>query len=164
MGKADAMILLSVDPGSQGGIAMWDGEQTIAVPYPETEGDVLQQIITFGSYGSPRVAIVEAQVGVMGKGIKVSSSSMFTFGRNYGYMLGVLQTLGYKMHLVRPMAWQKVLSLGTKAGSGGKTPWKNKLKAMAQQLYPNLKVTLKTADALLILEYARRMRLNAPTP
>jgi len=30
--------------------------------------------------------------------------------------------------------------------------WKNKLKAEAQRLYPDIKVTLKTADALLILE------------
>ena len=36
----------------------------------------------------------------------------------------------------------------------GETPtqWKNKLKAEAQRLFPDIRVTLKTADALLILE------------
>jgi hypothetical protein len=36
--------------------------------------------------------------------------------------------------------------------------WKRKLKEEAQRLFPNMDVTLKTADALLILEYAIRMR------
>lgn len=36
-----------------------------------------------------------------------------------------------------------------------KAEWKNKLKAEAQRRYPTLASTLKTADALLILEYGR---------
>lgn len=157
------MILLGIDPGKAGGFAAWDGSTTKAIPYPDTEGDTLQAIIDFGSEGGERVAVVESQQGVVGPNIRVSSASMFTFGRGYGFLLGVLQTLNWQLHLVRPMAWQKALALGTKKSHGGNTPWKNHLKAHAQRLYPDLKVTLKTADALLILEYARRMRLNAPT-
>lgn len=160
------MILLAVDPGASGGMAVWDGFGTRAIPYPDTEGDTLAAIRQFGEGHDvgDGVAVVEAQVGVMGPNIKVSPASMFTFGRNYGFMLGVLQTLGWKLHLVRPMAWQKSLSLGTKKAHGGNTPWKNHLKAHAQRLYPDQKVTLRTADALLILEYARRQRLNMPQP
>ena len=36
--------------------------------------------------------------------------------------------------------------------------WKSKLKGSAQRLYPHLRVTLQTADALLILEYGRKTR------
>ena len=39
-----------------------------------------------------------------------------------------------------------------------KSQWKNRLKAKAQQLFPKLKITLKTADAILIAEYCRRKR------
>ena len=41
--------------------------------------------------------------------------------------------------------------------SGSKTEWKNKLKAKAQQLFPvwSKRITLATADALLIAEYGR---------
>jgi len=39
---------------------------------------------------------------------------------------------------------------------GAKRDWKNKLKAMAQRLFPGARVTLDTADALLLLEYAMR--------
>lgn len=38
-----------------------------------------------------------------------------------------------------------------------KTAWKNKLKEEAQRRFPQLDITLKTADALLILDYAREM-------
>ena len=41
-----------------------------------------------------------------------------------------------------------------------KTAWKNKLKAEAQRRFPDLRVTLKTCDALLILEVARKLRDN----
>jgi len=34
------------------------------------------------------------------------------------------------------------------------TQWKCKLRAQAQRLYPGIKVTLSTADALLLLEFA----------
>lgn len=41
--------------------------------------------------------------------------------------------------------------------------WKNKLKASAQRLYPKLKVTLLTSNAILILDYAIKS-LNLETP
>jgi bifunctional ADP-heptose synthase (sugar kinase/adenylyltransferase) len=37
-----------------------------------------------------------------------------------------------------------------------KTDWKNKLKEKAKELFPDLSATLKTADALLIMDYGRR--------
>ena len=61
--------------------------------------------------------------------------------------------MGIKLHSVRPQVWMKSLGLGTK-GNMSNTEWKNKLKAAAQRLYPAEDVTLGTADALLILEFA----------
>lgn len=43
-----------------------------------------------------------------------------------------------------------------KVGGESKQSFKNRLKDKAQQLFPREKVTLATADALLIAEYARR--------
>jgi hypothetical protein len=100
-----------------------------------------------------RPGVVEDQTGCAG--IRTSAPAMFKFGRGFGFLLGCLQTLGYRVELIRPQAWQKCLSLGTRNG-GSKTEWKNKLKAEAQRLFPSVNVTLKTADALLLLEFARR--------
>lgn len=81
-------------------------------------------------------------------------SAMFKFGRHTGFVLGVLMALGFRVDTVRPQRWQKHLSLGSSRECASKTEWKNKLKAMAQRKFPEIEVTLATADALLILDYA----------
>ena len=59
---------------------------------------------------------------------------------------------------VTPQKWQKEFSnsLG-KSRDYDKREWKNRLKGLAQQMFPAEKVTLKTADALLLAEYGRRV-------
>ena len=82
-------------------------------------------------------------------------SAMFKFGRNLGVIQGIAAALRFRVEMVRPQKWQTALGLGNSRGMT-KTEWKNKLKAKAQQLYPNIPVTLQTADALLILEYGAK--------
>ena len=79
--------------------------------------------------------------------------AMFTFGKGLGHLEMALLSLGIKTNEVTPQKWQKHFQLGSSTKCASKTEWKNKLKAKAQQLFPNEKVTLKTADALLIYQY-----------
>ena len=119
---------------------------------PETPGDILETLRTIKAISGPSIeCYLESCVKYAGK--EQSGSAAIVYGRNYGFIEGVIQTLGSKLHLVRPQEWQKVLKLGKRNGATT-TVWKNKLKAQAQRLFPTEKVTLKTADALLILEYA----------
>jgi hypothetical protein len=146
--------IIAVDPGASGGIAWTDGSGSPqCVPMPETEGDVMNLIREIGIVDTR--AVVEL-VGGFVKGNPAPGSTMFNFGRGFGFILGALAANYVPVELVRPQKWQKHFSLGSCKESGGKTPWKNKLKAKAQQLFPEQDVTLKTADALLILEYARQ--------
>ncbi len=78
---------------------------------------------------------------------------------NTGVLYGAAVTLGWKMHRVRPAIWQKAHTCGTK-GDLTTTAWKNKLKARAAELFPTVDVTLWNADALLILDAARRGAIN----
>lgn len=130
---------------------------------PETEGDLLDLLRSLKSGadieavpGSPAetVCVLEEVSGFAGKA--QPGSAMFRFGEGYGFIKGVVQTLGIKLELVRPQVWQKAFGLGTASGCASKTEWKNKLKAEAQRRFPLLKVTLSTADALLILEWRMR--------
>jgi len=151
-------FILAIDPGASGGLAYWGQFGVIALPMGKTEGDVLEQIRMTPSAipdFAMRVAVVEAVSGYAGQG--QPGSAMFKFGRGFGFILGVLAARGWRIELVRPQVWLKKLGLGT-CGAMSKTQWKNKLKARAQQLYPGVKVTLKTADALLLLEYANLTR------
>jgi crossover junction endodeoxyribonuclease RuvC len=151
--------LLCIDPGKQGGMAIAiNGKYVGCTAMPDTEGDVLRFIndVAQGHFvesapSSDGLDCIIEQVHAMpGQGV----TSMFTFGRGYGFLLGVLMTLGFRIQTVTPQRWQKCLGVGK---SASKTEHKNKLKAKAQQLFPKAKVTLKTADALLMLHYAQSL-------
>jgi hypothetical protein len=75
---------------------------------------------------------------------------MFQFGYAAGGPYWTLLTLGLRVRFVRPQKWQKALSLGNRKTYGDQ--WKNHLKTNASDLFPSITVSLKTADALLMLE------------
>lgn len=121
-----------------------------AVKMPETEGDLVS--FFYGFKPSTYTVFMEEVGGYIGRA--QPGSAMFKFGRNTGFVIGVVMALGFRLEMVRPQKWQKNLGLGTSAGCASKTEWKNKLKAEAQRKFPGAGVTLATADALLILDYA----------
>ena len=149
--------VLAIDPGVSGGVAMAAFGTVASHGMPDTEGDRLELIRDFKTAadieGATCMCVLEEVNGFVGKA--QPGSAMFKFGESYGFIKGVVQALGIKLVLVRPQVWQKVFGLGTAASCASKSEWKNKLKAEAQRRFPELKVTLKTADALLILEWAR---------
>jgi hypothetical protein len=151
--------IVAIDPGVTGGIAVWGYGKTECHPMPETEGDRVDFIKSVKAAaameGGEVVCVLEKVGGYAGKG--QPGSAMFRFGEHFGFLKGVIQTLEIRLVLVRPQVWQKGFGLGTASACRTKSEWKNKLKAEAQRLFPHLPVTLKTADALLILEYARRI-------
>ena len=123
---------------------------------PETQGDLLALVreikIASAVEAGELVCVLEEVSGFAGKA--QPGSAMFRFGEHFGFVKGVIQTLEIRLVLVRPQVWQKGFGLGTASSCASKTEWKNKLKAEAQRRFPHLNVTLKTADALLILEHS----------
>jgi hypothetical protein len=75
--------------------------------------------------------------------------SAFTFGNGFGHLEMALTAAGIPFERVRPQVWQKVMSCMT----GGD---KNVSKRKAQELFPHIKCTHATSDALLIAEFGRR--------
>jgi len=141
----------AIDPGKKGGIAVrYPGDNVQAYKMPATEGDLRDLFVRLYNPDNPTVAYVEKVGGYIG-GPGAPGSAMFNFGRNHGFTLGLLSALYIRTELITPQQWQKRLSLGTSKGMKP-TEWKNKLKAEAQRRFPELTVTLYTADALLILE------------
>lgn len=167
--------IIAIDPGKNGGIA-WESENNRAccVSMPDTEGDLIKLIKQFGielyeinsedgnliaSTKIPVDCIFYLENIVMFAGRKMPGSHAITYGGNWGFIKGAIQMSGSPLHIVQCKAWQKFHSLGTK-GESSDSEWKNKLKAKAQQLYPHLDITLKTADALLILAYAKALEMG----
>jgi hypothetical protein len=89
-------------------------------------------------------------------GRKIPGSCMAVLHANAGVCIGAALALCARVVMVEPHEWQKYFRLGTKKDCGDSTTkWKNKLKAEAIRRFPSRNITLKTADALLILEWAR---------
>ena len=147
--------LIAIDPGASGGIVFGNPESSkdpVLENMPDTVHD-LAELLGDASQEGPTHAFVELVGGYIG-GAGAPGSAMFNFGENYGRIQGILAALNIPFTLVRPQKWQTALSLGNSKGMS-KPQWKGKLKAKAQQLYPKSKVTLQTADALLIWHAAK---------
>jgi hypothetical protein len=146
------MTIIAIDPGASGGIALRDHEGCVtACRMPPTEGDVVVFLHSASTAPGARVAYVERVGGFTGEG--QPGSAMFRFGRGVGVLIGALMALNWRVIEVPPQRWQKFIGIGTRGGDS-KTDWKNKLKAEAQRRYPDQAVTLATADALLMMDYA----------
>ena len=143
------MITLAIDPGAKGGYAARVGDETITGSMPDTEGGILELLRKFSTGG--HVCFLEDLVKFTGT--PMPSSSMAVYAGNWGFLKGALMALGYRVHLVKPQAWQKTLNLGTSKGLQ-KREWKAKLRGEAERLFPGSKVTLSNADALLILRFS----------
>jgi Holliday junction resolvasome RuvABC endonuclease subunit len=75
--------------------------------------------------------------------------SSFTFGNGFGHLEMALTAAGIPFERVRPQVWQKAMGCMTKGD-------KNVSKRKAQELFPSMKVTHATADALLIASYGAK--------
>jgi crossover junction endodeoxyribonuclease RuvC len=150
--------ILTIDPGLSGGVAVRREGRSECWPMPPTQGDLLELIREVNTAakreGDELVCVLEEVSGFAGKA--QPGSAMFRFGEHFGFIKGMVQALGIRLVLVRPQVWQKGFGLGTASACASKTEWKNKLKAEAQRRFPHLNVTLKTADALLMLDCAMR--------
>lgn len=146
---------IGIDPGMSGGIGVIidDGMtfSSTAYPMPETERDVWDLFETISKHPNP-TAVIE-KVGVMpGQGI----SSGFKFGQGYGALRMAL--IGNKIPYidVTPAKWQQAIGIASR-GEKSKTEHKNVLKAKAQREHPHIKITLKTADAILLAGYLKSL-------
>lgn len=141
--------LIAIDPGKNGGIVIYNLQENRvieAMKMPETPQEILALLKI---YSINSVCYIEKVQGIPGN----AANAMFNFGRGFGHLEMALLSCRIPTIEVHPQKWQKALSTGTK-GKKTTTEWKNKLKSIAQSLYPSLgKITLAISDALLICRY-----------
>ena len=141
--------ILAIDPGASGGIAHYLDGRVIAEPMPATYGDIRDVLINWLAQSD--VVYIEKVGGYIG-GKGAPGSAMFNFGRNVGFLHGLIASMNVRCIEVPPQRWQKTIQAGTSKTHG--TRWKAHLKQIAQQRQPGILITLKTADAVLLLEHA----------
>lgn len=138
---------LAIDPGASGGYAVLkqNGEFE-AHPLPSLNYSELQAAI-FGDY----TVVIEDVPKFAGRMIPSSATASLHFG--FGYLCGHFEARLMRVIKVRPQEWQKTIGIGKK-GDLSSSEWKRKLRDEAQRRHPELKATLQTADAILLLDHA----------
>lgn len=138
------MTYIGIDPGKSGGIAWIDGAgKPCAVAMPDTLAEIADQIRQIAEEDDC-VCCIELVASSPQMGVK----SAFTFGFGYGGLMTNLIVCAIRHTQVAPSKWQRAMQCLTKGD-------KNVSKRRAQQLFPSLKITHATADALLLAEYCR---------
>lgn len=150
--------ILAIDPGASGGlVTRFTNGECDACAMPD-DADLREYVHTFAMEArlndEAPVAYLEQVCGYVA-GNPAPGSAMFNFGDGYGYIRGLLAMAGVKVVLVRPQTWQAGIP-GVRAVKE-KAARKRALKEHAARMFPGVKVTLKTADALCIAEYAARV-------
>jgi len=142
-------IIIGIDPGKSGGIAWIDETGRACVEkMPDTLADLWELIdnIAIGCTYYNRSACNKAYLEQVSSSPGMGVVSAFTFGNGFGHLEMALTAAGIPFERVRPQIWQKAMGCMTKGD-------KNVSKRKAQELFPNIKVTHATADALLIAKY-----------
>lgn len=159
-------LIIGIDPGTKGGIAWFQREYEGAEAVQrarkmsnmalgeiaELLGEIcisnLDRVICYleSPKGIPFVGNLPPDIALMR--LRQCASSYGKLQRRVGHIEGILAGLNIPHELVSPMKWMKKLDCET---GGDKKITREK----AWRLYPQLKPTHDTADAILIMHYGK---------
>lgn len=154
-------IYLGIDPGKKGGLAIVDDSSKQWSPEVWAMPELLTITFTLLQYAKSVgcKAIIEKAQPMPKQGV----SSVFSYGMNYGIIIGMLIALEIPYIEVRPATWKKKILEGV----ADKTDKKSSIEAALRlfpgvNLYPTERSKIPSdgiAEAILIAEYGRRENL-----
>jgi hypothetical protein len=148
---------IGIDPGKGGGVAIITDETVTLHNCPRTVSEMALLIsICLNNVSAYNTKVIMEKVWAFPTDGRAGS---FTFGENYGQWQGILASHEIEPTLVTPKMWQSHFEIQ----KGLKKDIRKKiLKQIAKERCPNIKkVTLKTADALLIAIYGVEAHLSS---
>lgn len=162
----DNYLIIGIDPGRNGGISFFSQTKTVsAVKMPETR----KQTFEFFSSLKQHSERNNEKPLVFIEKVNLFNSDKETPGKDFGIMklLGnfeslqtCLEILEIPFVLVPSQTWQKELNLKNQKGEEKKER-KKRYAELARAFFPELKVTLQTADALCLLIFGKKkLKLN----
>lgn len=103
-------VIIGIDPGQKGGIAVIVGTELTVIPMPETRKQVYDWL---KAWKAMDVTCVIESVHTMPKqGI----ASTGKFMKGYGEVLGICTALGFRILEPTPQCWRKTVLVGTDKG------------------------------------------------
>ena len=141
--------ILCIDPGASGGFAVQPPYDMVeAQAMPEGMSAQIDAIRHIAATNPGLKAVIE-NVGFHRPGNSAVATAKFA--RHVGHIEAALYTLGIPTTTVTPSKWMAALG----SLPADKTARKNAIKENVARRFPHLTVTLKTADALGRLVWAR---------
>lgn len=159
-------LIIGIDPGTKGGIAWFFPMARLGESIPATRharkmsnmalGEIAELLSSLKRKASNPICYLENPKGIPYVGklppelamkrLMMLASSYGKLQRRVGHIEGILAGLEIPVELVSPQKWMKKLDCET---GGDKKITREK----AWRLYPQLKPTHDTADAILIMHY-----------
>ena len=145
-------LSVGIDPGRDGALGWISQDRTdigLLKFTPDNLSAIVDTLTRLSIFYDSVDVYLERVHAMPGQGV----TSMFSFGKYYGRVQGILAALDMGYIDVDPQAWQRMMSLG-----GHQQNRKEAHANKARKLFPDLRkqITQKTGDALLIAEYAWR--------
>jgi crossover junction endodeoxyribonuclease RuvC len=139
------MGVVGVDPGrASGSVSYVCGAESwswsLSACTEQELWEVFEKLATVAGF-----AVLERVNAMPRQGV----ASSFKFGTSYGELRAFLVASRLRFHLVTPTTWQRKMGCLSKGD-------KKVTRALAQSLFPGVKVTHTNADSLLLAEYGRR--------
>jgi hypothetical protein len=153
----DTESYAACDPGVGGGFAVKMGGCITSFAMPKTIHDIRTVFFDMKA-GGVKTLILEKVTGFnTNPHAPQLASKMGVMMRNVGHVEMAAACHGMRIEEVRAQVWQPALGMFKKPGEE-RDKWKNRLKDLAQRLYPDHNVTKATADAYLLLEFHTRAK------
>jgi hypothetical protein len=171
-------VWLGLDPGANGGFAALDPDGAVTLSrMPTTDYDLWNLVSEYGRHSDKGVGYVEVlalieqivprptkwfnfQIGRTQESILRSTCDLYG---QYRAACAMLAGMGIPYRRVRPQEWMRFYGLSRDKGEKDST-WKNRLKAFAQTRFPDAKLHLYSADALLLADFGRREMRTVSSP
>lgn len=159
--------VIGIDPGANGGLAVFiPGEQIKTIRMPKDIRDLRDFLQYYEDTYKPivfleKLSVRADDVEIMPNG-KPNMGKMFRIQKlmgNYEHLKAIIESCNIPYVMIHPFSWQTKLNLRLKGVKEEKAERKNRYKAKAEELY-NVKATLWSADAILIMHFGRWALIN----
>lgn len=160
---ADLQIdcIIGIDPGASGGIALWKPNAAVKVyKMPKDLYELVEfweHVKTIAEHPIIFIEKVQLRMDDMQGGKAFRIQEML---KGFETLKTIITLSKIPFVQVHPMSWQSTLHLRKKGEE--KEARKNRYKDVAAKFYPEVKPTLWSADALLILHFGRTKKMNDP--
>ena len=147
---------IGIDPGKSGGITLISKEGIETTKCPKEPSDMAIFFEYFIGDTAP------ANIGILIERVWArptnGSRHAFAYGFNYGIWFGIIARKDIALHTVLPNAWMQYFNCPKGLEYNERKRW---FKEKAKALYPKIKkITLATADSILIAKYAKEEFFN----